>query len=343
MRTNQLILSLSALYCFSSFASNPDSHAPIGVMGDHLHKAGEWMVSYRYMQMHMEDNLLGDDSISSDTIVTEIENRFGTPATLRVVPTEMTTDMHMFGVMYAPTDKLTLMAMLNLVEKDMDHLTYQGMSGTTQLGTFNTKSDGIGDTKVGLLYGLYDSPESKLHLNFNVSLPTGSLDNTDDILTPMNATPTVRLPYAMQLGSGTWDLEPGITYRGYHQQYSWGAQAKYLTRLDENDEGYTLGDKFTLSGWAGYEFNHSVAASVRLTYTDQDSIDGIDAEIALPVQTADPDNYGGTRLDLGLGLNFVLPGHHRLALEYENTLQQDVNGVQMEMQSMLTLGYQYAF
>lgn len=343
MFLKQFSLSLTALCCFSSFASSPDSHAPIGVMGDHLHKAGEWMVSYRFMQMQMEDNLYGDEDISADDIVTEIENRFGTPATLRVVPTEMTTDMHMFGLMYAPTDNITLMAMLNLIEKDMDHLTYQGMSGTTQLGTFNTKSDGIGDTKLGLLYGLVDSPESKLHLNFSISIPTGSIENTDDILTPMSETPTVRLPYAMQLGSGTWDVQPGITYKGFKDQYSWGAQAKYLTRLDDNDEGYSLGDKFTLSGWAGYEFNHTVAASLRLTYTDQDSIDGIDEEIALPVQTADPDNYGGTRVDVGMGVNFVLPGHHRLALEYEVPIHQDVNGVQMKMQSMLTLGYQYAF
>ena len=31
-----------------------DSHAPIGVMGEHMHKKGEWMLSYRYMYMDME-------------------------------------------------------------------------------------------------------------------------------------------------------------------------------------------------------------------------------------------------------------------------------------------------
>ncbi|MEL7333685.1 MAG: hypothetical protein AAFN12_15670 [Cyanobacteria bacterium J06560_2] len=29
--------------------SRPDSHAPIGVMGDHTHEKGEFMLSYRYM------------------------------------------------------------------------------------------------------------------------------------------------------------------------------------------------------------------------------------------------------------------------------------------------------
>ena len=34
--------------------SRPDGHAPISVMQDHTHKAGELMVSYRYMLMDME-------------------------------------------------------------------------------------------------------------------------------------------------------------------------------------------------------------------------------------------------------------------------------------------------
>ena len=37
------------------------SHAPIGVMGDHMHKTGEWMVSYRYMQGGMEGLREGND------------------------------------------------------------------------------------------------------------------------------------------------------------------------------------------------------------------------------------------------------------------------------------------
>jgi len=36
-----------------------DGHAPIGVMGDHQHEAGEWMVSFRYMRMAMEGNGTG--------------------------------------------------------------------------------------------------------------------------------------------------------------------------------------------------------------------------------------------------------------------------------------------
>jgi len=41
-----------------------DSHAPIGVMGDHRHKAGEFMLSYRYMNMQMNENFIGTNAVT---------------------------------------------------------------------------------------------------------------------------------------------------------------------------------------------------------------------------------------------------------------------------------------
>ncbi|MFP6682722.1 MAG: hypothetical protein VCB07_11035 [Gammaproteobacteria bacterium] len=119
-----MMLMLAAVTISPSFADGmfrADSHAPLGVMGDHLHKRGEWMFSYRFMHMDMNNNRISDNGISPETIVTTIPNRFfGSPMqppTLRVVPLAMTMDMHMFGLMYAPTDGLTFMAMLNYTER----------------------------------------------------------------------------------------------------------------------------------------------------------------------------------------------------------------------------------
>lgn len=323
--------------------STAAGHAPIGVMGDHRHSAGEFMISYRYMSMSMEDNLRGDDSISDDEIVTSLNNPFAGPPTVRVVPVDMTTNMHMLGMMYAPSDKLTLMAMLNYVEKEMKHLTYMGMMGTNTLGSFTTKSKGLGDTKIAALWGLNDNHHHKLHLNLGLSIPTGSIDEAAQVLTPMGTRPTLRMPYAMQLGSGTFDVETGFTYSGTLNQISWGGQFLATFRTGENDEDYTLGNKLQLGAWGSYSFSNAVSSSLRLFYVDQDSIDGVDSTIAAPVQTANPDNYGGNRLDLALGINTLFTGGHRVAFEYSQPIVQDLNGVQMEMQSMWTLGYQLAF
>ncbi|MEQ8937882.1 MAG: hypothetical protein RLT30_04205, partial [Gammaproteobacteria bacterium] len=53
-----------------------DSHAPIGVMGDHMHSKGEWMLSYRYMYMEMAGNRIGENSVTPETIATTVPNRF---------------------------------------------------------------------------------------------------------------------------------------------------------------------------------------------------------------------------------------------------------------------------
>lgn len=84
--------------------------------------------------------------------------------------------------------------------------------------------------KVSALIGLMESGNNKVHLNIGVSLPTGSTSETGTILAPNGTRPTVRLPYAMQLGSGTYDLLPGITYNGGQGLAKWGAQLAGVIR-----------------------------------------------------------------------------------------------------------------
>ena len=328
-----------------------DSHAPIGVMGDHRHKAGEWMISYRYMHMFMEDSRDGTDKLSPETIATTVANPFfgtpGQPPTLRVVPLEMTMEMHMFGGMYAPTDWLTLMAMGSYVEKEMDHVTFAGAAGTTRLGEFTTEAKGFGDTKLSGLIELYEYDSHKVHLNAGLSLPTGSVDKTDRVLAPSGATPRLRLPYPMQLGSGTFDLLPGITYSGNAGPWAWGGQYSGVIRVGENDENYSFGDEHRLTAWGSYLWAPWISTSVRLAGQTVGDIDGQDPNIVAPAQTADPDNHGGERWDLGFGITLAgqtgwLRGH-RIGLEFQVPVYQHLNGPQLETDWIATLGYQYAF
>jgi len=328
-----------------------DGHAPIGVMGDHRHKTGELMFSYRFMHMDMAGNRRGTSALSPDTIATTVPNRFfgmpGMPPTLRIVPTDMTMDMHMFGAMYAPNDRVTLMAMLPYIEKRMNHLTYMGGAGTTVRGGFQTSSSGIGDVKVSALVGLHESGLHKWHLNLGLSLPTGSISETGRILTPMGGTPVVRLPYGMQLGSGTYDLLPGITYQGGAGDLRWGAQMSGVIRLGSNDAGYSLGDELRATAWMSRQLAPWISVSGRVEGKSIGRIDGLDPRIMGPVQTADPRNYGGDTISLYGGLNLVGQKGgwrgHRLALELGAPVYQDLNGVQMETDWTLTLGWQKAF
>ncbi len=329
-------------------------HAPIGVMSDHRHTKGEWMTSYRYMYMDMSGSRDGNDALSPDETATTVPNRFFgqpmQPPTLRVVPTEMPMQMHMLGGMYGLTDRVTLMAMGMYVAKDMDHTTYMGGMGSNVLGTFETSVEGIGDTTLGAIIGLDDGhvPERQINASIALSLPTGSITETDDILTPMGMRPTVRLPYPMQLGSGTYDLKLGLTgTQRFKNNWGLGAQARTIIRLDDNDQGYSLGDVIEATAWLAYEPEPWLSLSGRLKAKSIGQIDGIDPVIIAPVQTADPDNQGGDTFEALMGVNLLsqsgpLKGH-RLAAEIGLPLYRDLNGPQLETDLTFTLGWQRAF
>lgn len=324
---------------------------PPSMMSDHVHGKGEWMVSYRFMRMEMEGNRDGTDSLSPSEISGEVPNRFagvpGQPATLRIVPTEMTMDMHMLGFMAKITDWATLMIMGNYIEKEMDHITFSGADPNLELGRFTTSSSGIGDTKLSLLFQPYNEGQHKLVVKAGLSLPTGSIDEEDTILAPNNMNMRVRLPYAMQLGSGTYDLEPAVTYSGHSHKFGWGSQARAVIRTGRNNEGYTLGDKLSLTGWGSYAFTSTLSSSLGLTAETEDSIQGIDSEIVGPVQTADPRNYGGERVSAEIGFTYTgqngwMEGHS-LSAGFILPVYQDLNGPQMERDYSFLLGYRKAF
>lgn len=327
-----------------------DSHAPIGVMADHMHKAGEWMLSYRFMTMNMQGNLKNSSSIDPDTIVTTEPNRFsgmpGMPPTLRIVPLEMTMDMHMLGLMYAPTDKLTLMLMANYVSNSMQHVTYAGGMGTDELGNFKTTTSGWSDTSLSGLLHLFDTDGNKLHAIIGVSLPTGSTEERDRILAPTGMTPVVRIPYPMQLGSGSYDPILGINYSGNRDRLGWGAQWRGKFRTSRNDDNYQLGDEHRLNVWLSYLFRPTISGSLRLEYFRRDNISGRDKMIMGPVQTADPARQAARRSDVAVGINFAASGSlqgWRLALEYLVAVDQQLDGPQLETDDQLIIGLQKSF
>lgn len=313
----------------------PTSHAPIGVMGDHTHRAGEWMVSYRLMDMEMDGLRDGDDQISA----AQVTGTMMAPGAYRVAPTRMTMSMQMLGVMYAPSDSLTLMAMTSYKTHEMDHITRMGMR-------FTTKAEGLGDTRLAGLFKVYQSADHShhVHVSAGLSVPTGSIDERDD--TPAMA--DAKLPYGMQLGSGSYDLMPGVTYQGYAGHYNWGAQLAAVLPLERNDNKYRFGNRGAASVWVARKASDYLSYSLRLYGESQGKLDGDRDDLnPMMVTTADPDNYGGEYASLSYGLNLYLPGGalkgHRFALEYTIPLYQKMNGIQLEREPSLNAGWQLAF
>jgi hypothetical protein len=328
------------------------SDAPISIMGDHVHPAGELMFSYRYMYMDMDGMRNGTSDVSS----TEV---FGTsvapPPAPRymVTPTDMQMEMHMLGAMYAPNDDITLMLMIHHVSKEMDHVAAVGTMPFMQTGgKFTAESEGLGDTTLSATMRLHADDSSALNLSLGLSLPTGSINETDT-LPGMGGLMDRQMPAPMQLGSGTVDFLPAITYSQFHDHWFWGCQARGTIRTHENHHDYHWGHKFNLDVWAVMPLTESLSISAKVGYQWEDELDGDQTDVAQTmggvrtVTTAFGENYGGDRIDISVGASYTFASGifegHRLGADVRMPLYQDLNGYQLETDMVVTVGWQKAF
>jgi hypothetical protein len=204
--------------------ARPDAHAPISIMADHPHNAGEVMLSYRYMFMDMGEMYNGSDSISSAGVFAE---------NYIVTPESMSMQMQMLGAMYGLNDRVTLSAMLPYSIMEMDHRIAPGAAPLIGLNggknTFTTDSDGVGDLKLGSLFRIVHEGPHRFHGGFGISLPTGSISENDVVPGPGGRIDR-QLPATMQPGSGTFDLLPSLTYTHVADCWSAGVQAGGIIR-----------------------------------------------------------------------------------------------------------------
>jgi hypothetical protein len=298
---------------------------PINVLGSHTHPKGTFMIGYRYMYMDMSHNLEGTREVSQ----AEVLSRYP------VVHTRMTMEMHMAEIMYAPSDRITVMAMVPYSDLSMDHLTDTGTH-------FTDRSSGIGDVGfMGLFNFLGDAlcRDYCLFFNAGFTAPTGSIDE---------GVPGRHFEYAMQLGSGTWNLEPGLTYLGGTKNLAWGAQVLGTIHLGKNDRGYRLGDGYRLSAWTQLKVTDWFGPSARLDWHAWSDIHGADPTLNPARNPAfDPTKQAGERLDFLGGLNFYVPKglfkRTRFSIEGGVPVYQNIAGPNMAVDWMLTAGISYTF
>jgi len=294
--------------------------APAGVILDHTHKKRDWTFSYRYVRTSSEGLIAGSEAIDfADAL-----------AAYDTVPTEQVINRHLFGVMYAPRDRFTFALSLPYIENEVE--VSDGVSN------HQWRTRGIGDAQLLFLIPFVQKGQEKTHVRVGMSFPTGSIFETDEDGT--------RLPYAMQLGSGTWDVQWAITYTGAHKRLSWGSQFEGLYRIGTNEIGYRLGTDYLASIWMTGSLIEWVSISGRFVWNRLGNIHGVDPTLD---KTLNPlnDNMkrGGTRLKIGPGMNILLPifGGQRLAMEVVIPLYEDLDGPQLSQKVTFTAGWQWIF
>lgn len=312
-------------------------HPAAGLMSEHTHDGGEFMIGLRYTRSHHSGlNQAGTAVIPDAEILA---------AGYTVRATEMTMDMVMLDLMYAPNDKLTLMVMPHWMRHEMTMVGIDPMNTGMPMGdmhlenmehghhglafgqTMTHSTAGIGDTLVSASFRLVHKPKLKVHASLGVWAPTGKVDRR-------NADGTF-VHYMMQSGSGTWDVEPSVTISGQSGLLGWGAQASYRWRTEsENASGFAFGDRASASGWLSYLVDNGFSLTSRITWEHEGQILGHYNGPHNHHTPADrQENYGGDKLLAGFGANVALPfgGSQRpqISLEAGVPLYQDLNGIQL--------------
>ena len=321
-----------------------NSQAPLGVMTDHIHSKGTWMLSYTFMNTSMRGNNIGA-SKASDNMVYQ---------NYMMAPETMSMQMHMLMAMYGVTNRLTVMAMggyaLSNMSMNMSSAMMNMPGMVMPMGdmTMQSVSSGITDTKLYGLYNFSGRANQRLIGSIGINIPTGTIKATGTTMLGDDQ----RLPYDMQPGSGSFSLLPGVTYVRKYSFFYWGADAGADIKLNYNSLGYKDGNVFHASAWAGYQFLPFLSGTLRMEDTRTDMISGNDRAIAIPIyQESDPTtktgNYGGTGMNAYVGLNFYLMKpvmeHFRVMAEYGMPVYQNLNGTQLALKSNFLAGLQYSF
>lgn len=307
----------------------PDSHAPAGVMFDHVHHKGEFMFEYKFMDMYMDGNRFGTTDVS------DVQALDVTGIPFMATPTRMWMNMHMIHLMYGLTDNITLLVMPTINEMTMDHLRRNGTR-------FRTANDGIGDTVLGANMMLHETATTELMCNLACSVPTGQINDTTNAASPMGM--TTLLPYPMRVGTGTFNFMPGITFKKYWEKASMGAQFESFLPVGENYRDYSVGEQFSLNWWGAYRPIKPLAFTFRTQAYWATNYNGADPDLnPNMISTANPDMRGGFWFNLGWGAIYRFKRGARLNVEWVLPVAQDLDGVQLKTNYMLFASWSKAF
>ncbi len=303
--------------------ARPDGIAPIGVRGDHTLHAGQMLFSVRYDQESFDDTFVSSHRVSTASVL----------AGFPFAPRRLFQNRETALIEYGATEDFTLLMTLPFQHSRLDYLDTGG-------GSSSTSFTNPGDITITGLYVLYRRPGQQLHLNFGLSAPTGFLDSQTDQPSPTFP----NLPYVIRTSSGTYDLLPGLTYRGQNEFWTWGAQTTGAVHLGLNRASYELGDQADMTAWLSRRFTQRWGASARIDGQSWGNVRGADPRLNTSLSpTNRPDMQGGSRLNMLFGINYFLPAERtpgqQFSIEVGVPLFQSLDGPQLGLDWTLITGW----
>lgn len=308
------------------------------------HSDNRWFLQYSYNLLTAEGYQHGTDRLN----LGEVSFSPGSPRTdanYPVVPTEIEQCIHAFIAGYRFSELFSLSLSVPILEQNTDHI-----SSVPDFSEFLISTDGIGDVALNGSFTLPSSGSQIYTLNIGVSLPTGSIDEVGD--TPRDGIGTnERLPYTMQLGSGTYDLLLSASLSNSGQLFDYGGSLNSTIRFGSNDNGYRLGNNYALNAWVRYRWSELLQPGLSVSYRHTENIHGADLDLTVPgafpfpASITDPDNFGGQKAKVGVNTRICVQSSCNLSfiLEVSKPFYQDLNGIQIREKSEISLAARFSF
>ena len=283
--------------------------------------------------MGSANSLIGTHGVSSQQIVATIPWYWNPQVPLRLVPQRRLDELQSLTLCYGVTKDISVVLTTGWIEKHVDLMTFYGTSGIIPRGMSNVGTESLQDSQLAGIWRVYQDPIHRVQINLGMSFPTGSDHNLANNLQPNGTWFTGRAFYAMQTGTGTFDVMPGILYGGALGPWSWGLSYRARLPLGVNPEGYMWGNYQEVNGWAGYTWLPGFTTTARANFNVQSPIVGADGWIIGKIQVADPYFYGGKRIELfgGASLDGKLLGFPGVSLLVEGGIPvyQNLDGPQL--------------
>jgi len=309
------------IQAFSWDSSRPDSHAPIGILGDHTHSKKDVMLSYRFHSEIKSNNLNGNTLMSQEHVIEILGyDKYVSSSIFNT---------HSIEFMYGITDDVTLMSLFSY---------HSNMMKVIKKNPIEYNSSGMGDIEFQFLMNFFKKRFFKVHSNVGFKLPFGSINKKFN---------EKLLPYPMQLGSGSLSILLGFTGLFQSKKISGGFQPLLNVSTNTNSRGYSYGNLFNINYWLSYKLSKIISLSYRQQNIINSKINGMDEDLdPWDISLNNTNNSSYEIIQSFFGLNTsILKGvfkNFRFSVEYAVPLYQNYDGIQMGLDGKFIAGIQFS-
>lgn len=317
----------------------------LGVEISDINGGKRWLFSYEFRYLDVGKYQTGTKRLSFDDVLFSTgETRTG--SNFPIVPTFIKQRVHSFSIGRELSNKVSLSVTLPVVSQETAHI-----SSVPDFEEFVLESKGVGDIALLGRYKIHRSATASASIGAGISFPSGSITKMGD--TPRDGMGSLeRLPYTMQIGSGTYDFLATASYEKDVGDWAVGANGSATLRTGMNKNNYRLGNNYGIEltarfkGWA--RFHPGLSINIRTT----DYITGQDETLLVPntpypfgANITDPGNFGGEKAQLGGNVRVCLNDSCGLNINLKASMPiyQNLNGIQQRERFSVSSAISYSF